>query len=117
MEITGTAESYLYRNEIRREDKSRSGRRMQTRSSGREGRGAAGRRGTYNLKGACYLLYSLDVVHFYTDQNLESDTDKIKKMELERARINIELKWESKTLPHRNIKHKFFKGGENLTFL
>lgn len=38
-------------------------------------------------------------------------------MELERARINIELKWESKTLPHRNIKHKFFKGGENLTFL
>ena len=27
-----------------------------------EGRGAADRRGTYNLKGACYLLYSLDVV-------------------------------------------------------
>ena len=69
------------------------------------------------MEGACYLLYSLDVVHFYTDQNLKSDTDKSKKMELERARINIELKWESKTLPHRNIKHKFFKGGENLTFL
>ena len=32
--------------------------------------------GTYNLKGACYLLYSLDVVHPYTNQNLESDTDK-----------------------------------------
>jgi len=52
MEITGTAESYLYRNEIRREDKSRSGRRMQTRSSGQEGRGAAGRRGYLQLRRA-----------------------------------------------------------------
>lgn len=49
---------------------------MQTRSSGREGRGAAGRRGTYNLKGACYLLYSLDVVHFYTNQKFKLDIDK-----------------------------------------
>lgn len=48
METTGTAESYLYRNEIRREDKSRSGRRMQTRSSGRDGRGTVGDGGTYN---------------------------------------------------------------------
>lgn len=69
------------------------------------------------MKGACYLLYSLNVVYPYTNQKFKLDTDKSKKMELERARINIELKWESKTLPHRNIKHKFFKGGENLTFL
>lgn len=77
--MTGTAESYLYRNETRGEDKSRSGRRTQTRSSGREGRGAAGDGGTYNLEGACYLLYSLDVVHFYTDQKFKLDTDKIRK--------------------------------------
>ena len=41
IEISGTAEAYLYRNEISREDKSRSGGRTQTRSSGQEGRGAA----------------------------------------------------------------------------
>ena len=34
--------------------------------------------GTYNLKGACYLLYSLDVVHPYTDQKFKLDTDKSK---------------------------------------
>lgn len=42
---TGAAKAYLYRNEIRREDKSRSGGRTQMRSSGQEGRGAADRRG------------------------------------------------------------------------
>lgn len=76
MEITGTAESYLYQNETSREDKSRSRRRIQTRSSGWEGRGAAGRRGTYNGEEPFYLLYSLDVVHFYTDQKVKFDIDK-----------------------------------------
>ena len=56
--------------------------------------------GTYNLKGACYLLYSLNVVHFYTDQKFKLDTDKSKKIQPERTRINIELKWESKTSSH-----------------
>ena len=32
--------------------------------------------GTYNLKRACYLLYSLDVVYFYTDQKFKLDIDK-----------------------------------------
>ena len=53
---------------------------MQTRSSGQgggEGQQIDG--GTYNLKGACYLLYSLDVVHPYTDQKFKLDTDKSKK--------------------------------------
>lgn len=45
IETTRAAETYLYRNEIRREDKSRSGRRTQTRLSGQEGRGAASRQG------------------------------------------------------------------------
>lgn len=57
----------------------RSGRRIQTRSSGREGRGVAGRRGTYNWEEPFYLLYSLDVVHFYTDQKFKLDIDKSKK--------------------------------------
>lgn len=51
MEITGTAESYLYRNETGREGKSRSG-RIQIRLSGQEGRGAAGRRGYLQLRRA-----------------------------------------------------------------
>ena len=72
------AESYLYRNETGREDKSRSG-RIQIRLSGQEGRGAAGRRGTYNGEEPFYLLYSLDVVHFYTDQKFKFDIDKSKK--------------------------------------
>lgn len=78
--MTGTAESYLYRNEIRREDKSRSGRRIQTRSSGWEGgEGQQVDGGTYDLEGVCYLLYSLNVVHFYTNQKFKLDTDKSRK--------------------------------------
>lgn len=39
--------------------------------------------GTYDLEGVCYLLYSLDVVHFYTDQKFKLDTDKSKKIQAE----------------------------------
>ena len=35
--------------------------------------------GTYNGEEPFYLLYSLDVVYFYTDQKFKLDTDKSKK--------------------------------------
>ena len=35
--------------------------------------------GTYDLEGVCYLLYSLNVVHFYTNQKFKLDTDKSRK--------------------------------------
>lgn len=52
-------------------------------------------------KGACYLLYSLDVVHPYTDQKFKLDMDKSKKIQPNKAWITItEIRWESKTSSH-----------------
>jgi len=52
----------------------------------RRGRGAAGDRGAFNLEGACYFRYCLDVVCFYTDLKM-----KILKMKLEIISKNIKI--------------------------
>ena len=73
MEITGTAESYLYQNETSREDKSRSRRRIQTRSSGWEGRGAAGRRGVLTTEKSRFICCILWMWYIFTlTRNLNS---------------------------------------------
>lgn len=47
-----------------------------------------------------YLLYSLDVVHFYTNQKVKFDIDKSRKYK-QKARITTTvIRWESKTLLH-----------------
>ena len=47
-----------------------------------EGRGEAGDRGAFNLEGACYFRYALDVVCFYTDLKMKILKNEEPKMKL-----------------------------------
>lgn len=62
-----------------RQEKIRSKARSRAAAADQRGEGEQVDGGAYNLKGAYYFMYSLDVVHPYTDQNLQLDTDKSRK--------------------------------------
>lgn len=66
---------------MRQEERARADQEEECRQDHLDGRGEGQQveGGTYNWEEPFYLLYSLDVVHFYTDQKFKFDIDKSRK--------------------------------------
>lgn len=60
---------WFYLGKIREQQENRN--RIRRNQISRRGRGAAGDRGAFNLEGACYFRYCLNVVCFYTDLKMK----------------------------------------------
>ena len=67
--FSGAGSGSRYRDHSREEQENRN--RIRRNQISRRGRGAAGDRGAFNLEGACYFRYCLNVVCFYTDLKMK----------------------------------------------